>query len=311
MIGFIFFAVLAAQLACSPLRQTELERNRVLWHASKIENYKMTVKIQKTGHATPNGTFIITVRDRLAKSIKPIDKPDVEMLDTQIQFGRYATIEVIFSFIESAEKDKQKNNRWWSRREIEYDSKLGYPKKVDLDQSGVFDDELSFEVLEFEAAESSDGEPAAKSSPPKLNSVPASEITKAEISSRNRGGPDKDFANWSGVSFSNDGTAFRSFRSMSFATGNNESSEWQKYKGVASQEQFQKFAQTLADNDFSNLQDSTEQITGTWDFTLTITYSGKTKSIITSKTGKNTAEVKAILQAFETLKNQLDWEEVK
>ena len=309
MIGFIFFAVLVTQFACSPIRQMEFERNRSLWHESKIKDYKMKVKIQKTGHATPNGTFIITVRDRLAKSIKPINKPDVEMLDTQIQFGRYATIEVIFSFIESAEKDKQKNNRWWSRREIEYDSKLGYPKKVDLDQSGVFDDELSFEVLEFEAAESSDGEPAAKSSPPKLNSVPASEITKAERSTRHRAGPlvgsDKSYTTSSATSYSNDGTALRFFHLESYDIGK------KKYQGVVSGEQFQKLAQTLADNDFSNLQDSTEQITGTWDFMLTITYSGKTKSIITSKTGKNTAEVTAILQAFETLKNQLDWEEVK
>ncbi len=311
MIGFIFFAVLVTQFACSPIRQMEFERNRSLWHESKIKDYKMKVKIQKTGHATPNGTFIITVRDRLAKSIKPIDKPDVEMLDTQIQFGRYATIEVIFSFIESAEKDKQKNNRGWSRREIEYDSKFGYPKKVDLDQSGIFDDELYFEVLEFEVIESSGGEPAEKSSPPKLNLISASEITKAEFSDQSHAGSDKGYANWSGVSFSNDGTAFRSFRSMSFATGNNESSELQKFQGVASQEQFQKLAQTLADNDFSNIKDSTEQITNKTDYMLTITYSGKTKSIRTSKTGKDTAEVEAILWAFETLKNQIDWEEVK
>ncbi len=149
--GFFLLAVLAAQFSCSQIRQMELERNRSLWRESKIENYKMTIEIQKTGHATPNGKFIITVRDRVAKSIRPIDKPDFEMLDTQIQFERYGTIEGVFSFIESAEKDKRENNRSWSRREIEYDAKLGYPKKVDLDQSGVFDDELFFEVLEFEA----------------------------------------------------------------------------------------------------------------------------------------------------------------
>ncbi len=153
MIGFIIFAVLAAQLACSPIRKMELERNRGLWRASKIKNYKMTVKIQKTGHATPNGTFIITVRDRNAKSIKPINKPDVEMLDTEITFRGCSTIESIFGFIESAEKDREQNKRYWSRRKIEYDSKLGYPKIVDLDQSDLFDDELSFEVLEFEIYE--------------------------------------------------------------------------------------------------------------------------------------------------------------
>jgi hypothetical protein len=44
---------------------------------------------------------------------------------------------------------------------------------------------------------------------------------------------------------------------------------------------------------------------------LTVTYSGKTKTIKTSNIGKDTAEIKEILDAFEKLKNQVDWKEIK
>ncbi len=307
MIGFIFFAVLATQFACSPIRQTVNIRNQVLWRWNKIENYKMTVKIQKTGHATPNGTFIITVRDRIAKSIRPIDKPDVEMLDTEIRFTGYDTMEGIFRHIENAECGKC---------EIEYDWKLGYPKKVDLDQPGVFDDELSFEVLEFEAIDPSDSEPAAKSSPRKLNLISASEITKAEFSTKYHYGPlgDSDESNTSsgGVSFSRNGTAFRYYDARHYDTGKKQDTDGEKFQAVVSIEQFQNFAQTIADNDFSNLKDSTERTNNPIDYMLlTVTYAGKTKTIKANNSVKNTAEVKAILQAFETLKNQVDWKKVK
>lgn len=147
-------AILSTQFSCAVLQKNEFDRNRKLWSESKITNYKMTINIDKTGHATPNGKFIITVRNGTAESIKMFDKPDVDLLqDSVIRFGRYSTIEGIFSFIENAENDKEKNNRSWARRITEYDAKFGYPKKVDLDQSGVSDDELYFEVIEFEILE--------------------------------------------------------------------------------------------------------------------------------------------------------------
>ena len=105
----LLIAILAAQFSCAALQKNELDRNRKLWSDSNIKNYKMTIKIQKTGHATPNGKFIITVRNGVAESVTPFDKPEMDMLkDSVIQFGRYDTIEGIFSFIESAEKDKEK-----------------------------------------------------------------------------------------------------------------------------------------------------------------------------------------------------------
>lgn len=38
----------------------------------------------------------------------------------------------------------------WNRKEIEYDPKYGYPKRVNLDKASVNDEELVFEVLQFE-----------------------------------------------------------------------------------------------------------------------------------------------------------------
>lgn len=308
LIGITVFALLAIQISCSQIKLSELERNRNLWREKRIENYKMTIEIQKTGHATPNGKFIITVRDNAAKSIKPINKPDLEMLDTQIRFGGYSTINAVFGFIESAEKDAQKNNRWWSRRKVEYDAAYGYPKIVDLDQSGVMDDELYFEVLEFAIEESSGEKASEKPSPPKIISVPAAEITKAEFSVRSREGSGNNFKDEGGMSFSKDGTAFRSYPKRNFEKDSDENLEWEKFQAVASQEQFQKLAQIIAENDFSNLKDITEQ--SSTEYILTVTYSGKTKSIKMNLTGKNTAEIDEILQAFETLKNQLDWTKI-
>lgn len=164
---------------------------------------------------------------------------------------------------------------------------------------------------------SSDGKPVEKSSPwiklPGLNSVSASEIMTVAFSVRSHYGPlvgsDESYTTSGATSFSNDGTALKTSGVKSYDTRKKEGSEGQKFQGVVSKEQFQKLAQTLADNDFSNLEDSTERISDTTSYTLIVTYSGKTKTIMTSNTGKDTAEIKEILDAFESLKNQIDWKQ--
>ena len=301
-IGIIVFAVLSTQISCSQITQSEFERNHSLWLEQRIENYKMTIEIEKTGHAAPNGKFIVTVRGGVAKSIKSVDfNPDAELIDSNIRFGNYNTIEGIFGYIKSAENEKRESNGSFNKWRVEYDSKLGYPKIVDLDRSGVMDDELYFEVLEF-AIEESSGE-----KPPKIISVPATEITKIETFVRGRDGYD-----YGGMSYAKDGTAFRSFREIDFNKKTDDKSlKLEKFQAAASEEQFQKLAQTLAENDFSNLKDTTLQSPDRTDYILTVTYAGKTKSVKMSLTGKNTAEIVEILNAIEKLKNQLDWTEIK
>jgi hypothetical protein len=145
--GFLLIAILVLQFSCEKLQQNELERNRRLWRESGITNYRMTVNLQKTGHATPNGKFVITVRQGIKESIKRADNPEADL--TGIYFGRYVTIEEIFEYIERAQKEKWE----WVKKEIEYDAKLGYPKKVSLDAARVFDEEFSLQVLQFDVLE--------------------------------------------------------------------------------------------------------------------------------------------------------------
>ncbi len=140
-------AILATQFSCAALQKNEFERNRNLWRESGVKNYKMTVEIQKTGHATPMGRFVITIREGMAKSIKNTN--NLELISGILRFDGLKTLDDIFGYIERAEKD----TGTWGKRVIEYDEKLGYPKKVNLDKSGVLDDELYFEVLQFEILE--------------------------------------------------------------------------------------------------------------------------------------------------------------
>jgi hypothetical protein len=146
---FLLLAVLATQFSCGTMRQIELEQNRRLWRDSRIANYKMTVDLRKTGHAAPSGKFIMTVRGGAPESVASVNKPDVDVSGGVIKFGNYDTIDDIFQYIERADRETSS----WDTRVVEYDSKLGYPKKVSLDEARVFDEELSFQVLEFEILE--------------------------------------------------------------------------------------------------------------------------------------------------------------
>lgn len=143
----ILFVISAAQLACGAADQMNLKSNRQLWRESGSVNYRMKIYINQTGHATPNGNFTITVRNDRVESIK--NKNDLEISDINAdiarQFARYDTIDDIFNFIENGTKDDPYGFR------VEYDQKLGYPKKLNLHSAkDTFDDELFFQVLEFE-----------------------------------------------------------------------------------------------------------------------------------------------------------------
>lgn len=139
--------ILATQFSCAVLQKSEFERNRRLWRESGVKNYRMTVDLQKTGHATPNGKFIITVRDGIAKSKQYAD--NLKPVPETVRFGSYVTLDEMFNYIEQAEKDTGD----WHRKEIQYDAKLGYPKKVDMDKARSLDDEIYFYVLQFEILE--------------------------------------------------------------------------------------------------------------------------------------------------------------
>lgn len=148
LLGLVLTVVLAGQFPCGTAGRTEHGRHRSLWNESRITDYRMTVDLQKPGHATPMGKFIVTVRGGKIESIRSVNKPDVELSGgkSTLKFGPYVTIDEVFGFIERMESE----NSSWNKREIEYDPRLGYPKKVNLDAAGVMDEELLFHVLEFE-----------------------------------------------------------------------------------------------------------------------------------------------------------------
>lgn len=140
----VLLLILITQFSCSSLRKYQLNSNRQLWRESGVKNYRMKVDLQKTGHANPMGKFIITVKNGAAESIKLANKPDSDVRNEK--FEKYETVEKIFAYIENSE-----NVDWeWDVRTIEYDSKLGYPKKLHLDDYSSFDEEIFFEVLDFE-----------------------------------------------------------------------------------------------------------------------------------------------------------------
>lgn len=134
--------IVAAQLSCTGAAKRESAREQ--WRRSGVVNYKMTVNLQKPGHATPNGKFLITVRGGKVESIRYPN--GLQPVPPQIRFGSYRTVEEVFDYIEMTENIAGA----WNRKEIEYDPKLGYPKRVNLDKHSVNDEEILFEVLEFE-----------------------------------------------------------------------------------------------------------------------------------------------------------------
>lgn len=97
--------ILATQFSCAIWQKSEFERNRNLWQESGVKNYKMKIEIQKTGHRAPNGKFIITVREGMAKltqradNLKPVSEFD--------KFGSYSTLDDIFDYIEREDKKER------------------------------------------------------------------------------------------------------------------------------------------------------------------------------------------------------------
>jgi hypothetical protein len=167
ILGFLLFALLVLQFSCALAQQnasnysisqdnqidlaqseskaieSEFEANRRLWSEGKITNYRITVEAFQNGLYIPRRPVIIDVRDGQVVSIKPA--PSSEQIGGLEPYKFYDTIEKIFDRIEQAEKQRA------DKIEVEYDSKLGYPKNLRIDQrlSGA-DDELLLRILKFE-----------------------------------------------------------------------------------------------------------------------------------------------------------------
>jgi hypothetical protein len=145
IVELLLLAALLSQFSCKSFSdKTAFEKNRRLWHESKISNYRMTMEIMKTGHRTPMGTAVFEVRD--GKMVSGTPSP------TGLQFAcgtgscePYDSVEKIFGIIEDAIRRNP------DRLKVEYDEKYGYPKSLVLDfNARAMDDELSVKILQFE-----------------------------------------------------------------------------------------------------------------------------------------------------------------
>jgi len=135
------------QFSCGFVRSVEgeVERNRAKWNNSGIANYRMKMEVEKTGHAGPMGKIILEARD--GNSV--LTRVDSEWYGGDIaKCAPYDTVPKMFDFIEQAAK------RHPDVLDVSYDPTLGYPTQLRLDgDSRAIDDELSWEVLQFEKIE--------------------------------------------------------------------------------------------------------------------------------------------------------------
>ena len=154
----LVFAVALGLLGCGAAGRLVLPgaaHYREKWSASGIRDYRMRVVIQKTGHATPMGTYEVRIRGGRIESVLAagspmggtIPEPERPLPEEYIntRFARYGTVERFFDHIEAAEKGSP------DLMETEYHPTLGYPTYIHLDPSrSTSDDELMVKVLELE-----------------------------------------------------------------------------------------------------------------------------------------------------------------
>ncbi len=140
-------AALLSQFSCTAFfGKNSLDKNRSLWSESKIPNYRMTMEIRKTGHATPSGFALVEVRDGKAVSASPA--PGLQNGCWNDNCAKYDTVEKIFAIIENALKQNP------DELITEYDAKYGYPKHLRMDIARTtFDDELMIKIRQLEIIE--------------------------------------------------------------------------------------------------------------------------------------------------------------
>lgn len=140
---YVLVVLFAAQLSCS---SADVKSSRDRWNAAGITNYKMKLKVEKTGHAGPMGALFVYVRNGDEVSRMRINE---EWLGGDVdKCAAFDTVPEMFDIIERVEKDKH------DVLNVTYDSTLGYPAKAVIDpNSRALDDELTWEILSLERIE--------------------------------------------------------------------------------------------------------------------------------------------------------------
>jgi hypothetical protein len=137
------FAITAALSACSNpnegTEQARMERNRQVWNAQGIGDYRMTVRL-KGGWLS--GSVVVEVRDGVPVSRHtPAGEPQQVPPEA---FAKYDTVEELFAILEHAFENDADDV------DATYDPTLGLPLNVYIDpMENAIDEEHGFEVVGF------------------------------------------------------------------------------------------------------------------------------------------------------------------
>ncbi len=121
------------------LNSRRLRFNKRLWEQANIYNYRITVSNSCFCIPDARGPVVIQVRNGQTTSITSVatGKP----VNPQF-FQKYDTIPELFNVIQDA------INRKASNLDVEYNAKLGYPTKINIDYSSQIADEEIFLTIE-------------------------------------------------------------------------------------------------------------------------------------------------------------------
>ena len=113
--------------------------NKRLWEQANIYNYHITVSNSCFCIPDARGPVVIRVRNGQTTSITSVatGKP----VNPQF-FQKYDTIPELFNIIQDA------INRKASNLDVEYNAKLGYPTKINIDYNSQIADEEIFVTIE-------------------------------------------------------------------------------------------------------------------------------------------------------------------
>jgi hypothetical protein len=121
--------------------QARMERNRQVWNAQGIGDYRMTVRLQGGWHG---GSVVVEVRDGVPVSRHtPADEPRQVPPEA---FADYDTVEELFAILERAFENDADDV------DATYDPTLGLPLNVFVDpMKNAIDEEHGFVVQGFTA----------------------------------------------------------------------------------------------------------------------------------------------------------------
>lgn len=129
--------------ACTPLTDSEFNRNYEKWQMANISHYRFSLGVSCFCAFTQKMPLSIEVKDGQVVSMTYNDGSAVPDSEREF-FARYETINALFDYTKGAMADADEIH-------IQYDSTYGFPSSVQIDFiKNAMDDELSLYVQSFE-----------------------------------------------------------------------------------------------------------------------------------------------------------------